>query len=250
MGNKVEDGIVRVLMKSNEDNKVQDGIMKSNEDNAIRAKRSREEELNDLFDMGKRKMRVEKTAAETALYVEKIIAELEVAAEDDAEFNRECKPAINKLKKLPLLTQALSEKLHQQEFLEHGLFNLLRKWLEPLPDGSLPNIAIRTKVLEILSDYPLGLEHLHRREELGKSGLGKAINFLSMSNEESTRNRKLAQHLVNNWSRYIFNNRTRYDLEVRSNNVDRVFYKRPSTKRATGLGFSQGRNQDFIRGLL
>lgn len=37
------------------------------------------------------------------------MAELEVVAEEDAELNRQGKPAINKLKKLSLLTDVLSK---------------------------------------------------------------------------------------------------------------------------------------------
>ena len=38
------------------------------------------------------------------------------------------------------------------EFLDHGVLTLLKNWLEPLPDGSLPNINIRTAILKILND--------------------------------------------------------------------------------------------------
>lgn len=40
----------------------------------------------------------------------------------------------------------------QQEFLDHGVLTLLKNWLEPLPDGSLPNINVRAAVLRILND--------------------------------------------------------------------------------------------------
>lgn len=111
------------------------------------------------------------------------MAELEVAAENDAELNRQGKPAITKLRKLYLLTDVLSKlvtfpliswlgffahktvfpivcnedclfcrKQLQQEFLDHGVLTLLKNWLEPLPDGSLPNINVRAAVLKILND--------------------------------------------------------------------------------------------------
>jgi len=41
--------------------------------------------------------------------VEQTMAELEVVAEEDAILNSQQKPAINKLKKLPLLIEALSK---------------------------------------------------------------------------------------------------------------------------------------------
>lgn len=59
--------------------------------------------------MGKKKKKNERNPAEIALLVENVMAELEVTAEEDADLNRQGKPAVNKLKKLPLLTEVLSK---------------------------------------------------------------------------------------------------------------------------------------------
>ncbi|KAK4365800.1 hypothetical protein RND71_013680 [Anisodus tanguticus] len=213
-----------------------------------------EDEIKKLFKGGKKKKKTEKSAAEIALLVENVMAELEVVAEEDAELNTQSKPAINKLKKLPLLIDVLSKKQLQQEFLDHGVLTLLRTWLEPLPDKSLPNINIRAAILKILTDYPIDLEQIDRREQLKKSGLGKVIMFLSKSDEETTSNRKLAKDLVDKWSRPIFNKSTRFE-DMRNLEDERAAqYRRPSLKKpmnkASGMesrdddldlaGFSQG----------
>ncbi|XP_060212594.1 protein IWS1 homolog 1 [Lycium barbarum] len=213
-----------------------------------------EDEIKKLFKGGKKKKKTEKSAAEIALLVENVMAELEVVAEEDAELNRQSKPAINKLKKLPLLIDVLSKKQLQQEFLDHGVLTLLKNWLEPLPDGSLPNINIRAAILKILSDYPIDLEQHDRKEQLKKSGLGKVIMFLSKSDEETTSNRKLAKDLVDKWSRPIFNKSTRFE-DMRNYEDERAAqYRRPSLKKpmnkASGMdsrdddldlaGYSQG----------
>ncbi|XP_068635681.1 protein IWS1 homolog 1-like [Aristolochia californica] len=190
-----------------------------------------DDEIDQLFKIGKKKKKTEKTAAEIALIVEHLMAELEVTAEEDAELNRQSKPAINKLKKLPLLIEVLSKKQLQQEFLDHGVLTLLKNWLEPLPDGSLPNINIRTAILQILSDFPIDLEQYDRRDQLKKSGLGKVIMFLSRSDEETTSNRKLAKELVDKWSRPIFNKSTRFE-DMRGFDDERTPFRRPSAKKA------------------
>ncbi|CAN4097851.1 unnamed protein product [Withania somnifera] len=224
-----------------------------------------DDEIKRLFKGGKKKKKAEKSAAEIALLVENVMAELEVVAEEDAELNRQSKPAINKLKKLPLLIDVLSKKQLQQEFLDHGVLTLLRTWLEPLPDGSLPNINIRAAILKILTDYPIDLEQYDRREHLKKSGLGKVIMFLSKSDEETTSNRKLAKDLVDKWSRPIFNKSTRFE-DMRNLEEERAAqYRRPSSKKpmnkASGMesrdddldlaGFSQGQKsgQSSVRQL-
>ncbi|KAF8396792.1 hypothetical protein HHK36_018425 [Tetracentron sinense] len=189
-----------------------------------------DDEIKQLFKMGKKKKKSEKSAAEIALLVEHLMAELEVTAEEDAELNRQSKPAINKLKKLPLLTEVLSKKQLQLEFLDHGVLTLLKNWLEPLPDGSLPNINIRTAILKILTDFPIDLDQYDRREQLKKSGLGKVIMFLSRSDEETTSNKKLAKDLVDKWSRPIFNKSTRFE-DMRNFDDERVPFRRPSLKK-------------------
>ncbi|XP_022753623.1 protein IWS1 homolog 1-like [Durio zibethinus] len=167
-------------------------------------------EINAMFDAVKRRRKIEKSSEEIILFVEKIMAELELVAEDDAQLNRIGQPAINKLRKLPFLTEVLSKKSFQLEFLDCGVLTLLKNWLEPLPDGSLPNATIRGTILNILTDFPLDLKQQERREQLKKSGLGRVIMFLSRSEEETTSNKKLAKDLIDKWSRIIFNKSTSF----------------------------------------
>ncbi|PIA60351.1 hypothetical protein AQUCO_00300093v1 [Aquilegia coerulea] len=189
-----------------------------------------DDEIQAMFKSGKKKKKSEKSASEIAMLVEGLMADFELTAEEDAELNRDSKPAVKKLMKLPLLTEVLSKRQLQMEFLDHGVLGVLKTWLEPLPDGSLPNISIRTAILKILTDYPIDLEQYDRRELLKKSGLGKVIMFLSRSDEETTANRKLAKDLVDKWSRPIFNKSTRFE-DMRSADEERVLYRRPAAKK-------------------
>ncbi|GMP95380.1 hypothetical protein CsSME_00044455 [Camellia sinensis var. sinensis] len=100
-----------------------------------------------LFKSDKKNKKGVRSVAEIALLVENVMAKLEVVAEEDAELNRQSKPATTKLKKPPLLMEVLSKKQ-----LHHGVLTLLKTWLKPLPDGSLPNINIRGAILRILTD--------------------------------------------------------------------------------------------------
>ncbi|XLS81498.1 hypothetical protein HN51_047329, partial [Arachis hypogaea] len=188
-----------------------------------------DDEIKDLFKVGKKKKKNERSPVEIALLVENVMAELEVTAEEDAELNRQGKPAINKLKKLDLLTEEIA-----LTFLDHGVLTLLKNWLEPLPDGSLPNINIRTAILTILNVFPIDLEQYDRREQLKKSGLGKVIMFLSKSDEEINVNRKLAKKLVDKWSRPIFNKSTRFK-DMRNAEDDRIPFRRPTVNKCSTI---------------
>ncbi|BAT81457.1 hypothetical protein VIGAN_03118100 [Vigna angularis var. angularis] len=157
----------------------------------------KDKEIKDLFQIERKRKRNERNSAKIPLSVMNVMIEFKVAAKEDCDLNRQEKPAINKLKKLSLFTDVLSEK--QQEFLDNGLLTVLKNWLEPLPDGSLPNLTIRTKVLKILND--MDLEHHDKREHLKNSGIGNAVMFLSQSDEEINSNRKLANELIYKWVR-------------------------------------------------
>ncbi|GMP55940.1 hypothetical protein CsSME_00020591 [Camellia sinensis var. sinensis] len=175
-------------------------------------------EIDQLFRSDKEKKKSVKSAAEIALLVENVMAKIEVVAEEDAELNRQSKLAINKLKKLPLLMEVLSKKL-----LHHGVLTLLKTWLKPLLDGSLPNINICAAILRILTDFPIDLEHYDRREQLKKSSLGKVIMFLLKSDEETTANRRMTKALVDKWS-------TQFE-DIRNFDDEKVPFWRPSAKK-------------------
>ena len=51
---------------------------------------------------------------------------------------------------------------------------MLKNWLEPLPDWSLPNIKIRTSVLQLLLELPFDMgSNPECRRQLKESGLGR-----------------------------------------------------------------------------
>ncbi|GJN37497.1 hypothetical protein PR202_gb26464 [Eleusine coracana subsp. coracana] len=209
------------------------------------AEEGEDDEIERLFKGGKKKKKNDRPRADIGLIVEQFIAEFEVAAEEDANLNRQSKPAINKLMKLPLLIDVLSKKNLQQEFLDHGVLTLLKNWLEPLPDGSLPNMNIRSAVLKLLTDFPIDLEQFDRREQLKKSGLGKVIMFLSKSDEETTANRKLAKELVDKWSRPIFNKSTSFE-DMRRYDDERAPYRRPQMRKPSSSSSGmQSRDDDL-----
>ncbi|KFK28570.1 hypothetical protein AALP_AA7G013600 [Arabis alpina] len=137
----------------------------------------KDEEMENLFRSMRKKSKVEKTVQEIAMQVEEVMASLEIAVGDDVELNKQGKPAISKLIKLPLLSDSLSKKQLQAIFLDHGVLSLLKNWLEPLPDGSLPNINVRAAVLKILNDLPVDLDQECIREQMEKSSLGKKLTL-------------------------------------------------------------------------
>ncbi|KAK8474164.1 hypothetical protein V6N12_047095 [Hibiscus sabdariffa] len=99
-----------------------------------------------------------------------------VAAEQDIELNGQNKPTIKRIMMLPLLTDILSKKHLEQEFLDSGVLSLFKNWLES-PNGSLPNATIRASILNILTHIlPVDISSEDPREQL------KRMNSKSGSN--------------------------------------------------------------------
>jgi hypothetical protein len=130
------------------------------------------------------------------------LAKMEVAVEMDFGLNWVGKPAIVKLHMLPRLWAVIHncKSSLQLDLIRCGLLASLKKWLEPLPDGSLPNEEVRNTVLQILFAFPINLEEEVVMQKLKASGLIKIVMFLANLPMETNANQKLAKELVEKWS--------------------------------------------------
>ena len=126
--------------------------------------------------------------------VESFLARMEVAVEMDLEANSLGRPAINKLKLLPEMETVLCQRDLHDEFLDGGVLGVLKAWIEPMPDGSLPNVKIRSAVLRVLQQLNFFFED--RKEQLKKSGLGRVVMFLYKLPDETIGNKRIAKELV------------------------------------------------------
>ncbi|GFR40107.1 hypothetical protein Agub_g661 [Astrephomene gubernaculifera] len=118
-------------------------------------------------------------------------------------------PAISKLRMLQELEHFLAQRKYHESFLQQGGLGVLKGWLEPYFDGTLPNVRVRTAVLKGLQALPIDTTHEDHKEMLRKSQLGKNVMFLFKCTEETPDNRRIAKELVHRWSRPIF-----YDQEA------------------------------------
>ncbi|KAI3928207.1 hypothetical protein MKW98_023808 [Papaver atlanticum] len=181
---------------------------------SVKAKEEVDDEVERIFKgFGRRKKNPEKSTEELGMFVEHRMAEFELADESDAELNLDNKPAINKLDKLPLLMDVLSKKPLQLEFSDRGVLTLLKNWLEPLLDGSLPNITVRSGVLKIL------------------------LPPLSCSCQDLMKRQRVIESLPRTWLingvRPIFNKSTRFEDTRKYLDDDKVLYRKPPVKRIT-----------------
>jgi transcription factor SPN1 len=145
-----------------------------------------------------------------ASYVVQLRMHMDEATAADRDANRRQWPALARLKLLPMVREALGKKHLLQYFIEHDVLHSLRQWLEPLPDGSLPNSAIRLCVLESLQLMPC------ESGDLRDSGIGRAVMYMwkacgqQGSSNYAPQHREIAAKLIEKWSRPIFQLSTDY----------------------------------------
>ncbi len=132
-----------------------------------------------------------------------LVAQMEVAAEQDAVSREAGALAVAKLRLLPEVERQLCRVDLQPLCLEVGLLNALSAWLRPGEDGSLPSLRVRTSLLALCARLPVDTREPDGREQLKRSGLGKVVMFYKL-HDDSAGNRALAARLVDEWSRPIF----------------------------------------------
>ncbi|CAN0358706.1 unnamed protein product, partial [Phaeothamnion confervicola] len=74
----------------------------------------------------------------------------------------------------------LCKKDLQETFLEYDLLSVAKKWLQPYPNGALPNITVRSGIIKSLQGLPIETGHLRR------SGLGLVVMGLWKSDQVSS----------------------------------------------------------------
>ncbi|KAJ2847900.1 Transcription factor iws1, partial [Coemansia erecta] len=119
------------------------------------------------------------------------------AAYHDIDDNKDRLPAIHKLSMLPEVVEELGKVQLYEALLDNNIVDSIRLWLEPLDDGSLPNLDVQNAMLECLKKLPI------RRDHLRESGIGKIILFMSRCPRISERNRRICEQFVQQWSRMV-----------------------------------------------
>lgn len=127
------------------------------------------------------------------------------AAADDEQANRDKLPATNKLRLLPQVMEVLRKQSLSQSIIDNNLLEGVRRWLEPLPDRSLPALNIQRDFFPVL-----------RRMEfidtsvLKESGLGRIVLFYTKCKRVTNDIQRIANDLVSTWSRPIIKRSASY----------------------------------------
>ncbi|OCH95338.1 hypothetical protein OBBRIDRAFT_788216 [Obba rivulosa] len=127
------------------------------------------------------------------------------AAADDEQANREKLPATAKLRLLPQVMEVLRKTALAQSIIDNNLLEGVRRWLEPLPDKSLPALDIQKEFFPILKK----MEFIDTNV-LKESRLGRVVIFYTKCKRVTPDIVRLANDLVSAWSRPIIKRSASY----------------------------------------
>ena len=148
------------------------------------------------------------------------------AAAEDEQSNKEKLPATAKLKLLPQVMEVLRKSVEllmsciailiwcplfllraslAQSIIDNHLLTGVRRWLEPLPDRSLPALNIQLDFFPILQK----MEFIDS-EVLKESGLGRIVLFYTKCKRVTPEIARIAEWLVSAWSRPIIKRSASY----------------------------------------
>ncbi|KAJ3479528.1 hypothetical protein NLI96_g8997 [Meripilus lineatus] len=138
------------------------------------------------------------------------------AAADDEQANKEKLPATAKLRLLPQVMEVLRKTALAQSIIDNNLLEGVRRWLEPLPDKSLPALDIQKEFFPTLRK----MEFIDTNV-LKESKLGRVIIFYTKSKKVTPDIGRLANDLVSTWSRPIIKRSASYrDRQIPIASID------------------------------
>ncbi|CAL1716660.1 unnamed protein product [Somion occarium] len=127
------------------------------------------------------------------------------AVVDDEQANREKLPATAKLRLLPQVMEVLRKTALAQSIIDNNLLEAVGKWLEPLPDRSLPALDIQKEFFPILKK----MEFIDTNV-LKESKLGRVVVFYTKCKRVTPDIARAANALVSAWSRPIIKRSASY----------------------------------------
>lgn len=123
------------------------------------------------------------------------------ARDDDLRSFKKGQPALEKIRMLRDVEMMMMKIQYREYLLDNMLLSVFRAWLDRLPDGTLPNVQVRSTLLKILLDLPMDEDWVDRLES--SEGLGKVVHFLSR-NEDYEPNKRIAEKIMMKWARPVY----------------------------------------------
>jgi len=131
------------------------------------------------------------------------LEKMDRAADEDDLAIKERKPATNKLRMLSEVVEMLTQREMIKPLLESDLLVRVKRWIQPLPNGSLGNVTLRNKLIGAIAKMGTGDDGV-QMHDLKQSEFGKIIMSLYMHKKETPEMKRQLKGLIEEYSREIF----------------------------------------------
>jgi transcription factor SPN1 len=188
---------------------------RSSEEGASTKKKSEFDNIMREISHSRRSLKEDVAQEQSHVAAKLLVTKMTVAYNDDLEALRDHKPATKKLILLPEVVKQATKIYMQSALIDADFLIYLSDWIAPMEDGSLPNMNIRSAVLKILTDFPVAGETFKlkqrrddfagiEKENLKESKIAQHVKILAEHPKETAENRRLANDLLQRWSRLVF----------------------------------------------
>ena len=150
-----------------------------------------------------KKKRAKRSLLEQEDELRTFLAEMELAADNDERLIRETKPATHKMSMLSTVIDTMTQRDTQRLLIDMDLLAILKRWIQPLPNGTLGNVTLRQRILESIQKMSHGESGINNHD-LKRSEIGKTVMVLYKHPKETPSNKKLLRSIIETWSRPIF----------------------------------------------
>lgn len=130
------------------------------------------------------------------------LKQMEEAADLDEESIKNKRPGLKKLGMLQQVMDMLARKDMTRVLLDLELLSVCKRWIQPLPNGTLGNVTLRRRIMECISG--MSGENGINPHDLKQSGFGKVVMALYMHKSETPEMKKMLKGTIEQWSRPIF----------------------------------------------
>jgi transcription factor SPN1 len=185
-----------------EDMEVRPGEEEAELDDEDRRPKTAFEEAEARLKANRRQRKKEADPVEVDAEVVEFLSQMMAAHVEDVEAYSEGRPALAKLRMLPAVRLMFVRHEYRESLLNNMVLAVLKCWLEPMSDSALPNIEIRTVLLDILGTFRVDTGWVGLLEN--SQGLGKIIHYLSIKDDHPP-NQLAAKKLLKAWARPFYN---------------------------------------------
>lgn len=150
----------------------------------------------------KKKKREQKSITEKEDECKTFMDNMERAAEEDELAVKERRPATKKLAMLNSVVDMFNKKDMTRVLLDLDVLSICRRWIQPLPNGTLGNVTIRSRLLDSIAN--MNGDGGITPNDLKKSEFGKVVMSIYMHKSETPSMKRKLKALIEQWSRPIF----------------------------------------------